>query len=99
MCHNKTLAWFALLHDESHSVNSRLASLLGGEGAGTANSSSQPTTWWDLLCNKYADIFETLNGVLDRKIKYRIDLIDENAQPPKPRQYCMISAEFVEVHK
>ena len=40
----KTLAWFALLHDESHSVVSRLGSLIGGKGGGTANSSSQPTT-------------------------------------------------------
>ena len=81
---NKTPTWFALLHDEFHSVASRLGSLFGGERAGTANSSSQPTTWWDLLYNDYAGLFETPSGVPDRKIKHQIDLIDKNAQPPKP---------------
>ena len=76
---DKTPAWFGLLGDESHSVVSRLGSLLGGEGAGTANSSSQHTTWWDLLCNEYADMFETPSGVPYHKIKHWIDLIDENA--------------------
>ena len=71
------------LTDESHSVTSRLGSLLGGEGAGTANSSFQPTTRWNLLWNEYADMFETPSGVPDHKIKHQIDLIDENTQPPK----------------
>ena len=61
------------------------------EGAGTANSSSQPTKRWDLLGNEYADMFETPSRVPDCKIKHRIDLIDINAQPPKPQQYCMSS--------
>ena len=78
MHHDKTPAWFTLLHDESHSVVSRLSSLLGGEGAGSANSSFQPTTQWNLLCNEYADVFETHSGVPDHKIKHQIDLIDEN---------------------
>ena len=99
MRHDKTPAWFALLSDESHRVASRLGSLLGGEGAGPANSSSQPTKQWDLLCNEYADMLKTPSGVLDRKIKYQIDLIDKNAQPPKPRQYHMSSAEIAEVCK
>ena len=97
--HDKTPAWFALLHDKSHSLASRLGSLLGGEGAETTNSSFQPTTQWDLLCNDYADVFETPSGVPDHKIKHWTDLIDKNAQPPKPQQYHMSSAELVEVHK
>ena len=48
----------------------------------------------DLLCNDYADMFETPSGVPNCKIKHWIDLIDKNAQPPKPRQYCMSSAEL-----
>ena len=84
MHHDKTPAWFALLYDESYSVVSRLGSLLGGEGAGTANSSSQPTTWWDLLCNEYAYIFEIPSRVPGHKIKHWIDLLDKNAQPLKP---------------
>ena len=48
ICHAKTPAWFALLCDGSHSVASRLGSLLSGVGARTANSSSQPTTQWDI---------------------------------------------------
>ena len=99
MRHNKTLAWFALLRDKSHSVACRLDSLLGGEEAGTTNSKSQPTTWWDLLCNKYAEIFETPSGVPDHKIKHRIDLKNENAQLPKPWQYHISSAELAEVCK
>ena len=99
MCRDKTPAWFALLHDESYSVASKLGSLLGGEGAGTTNSSSQPTKQWDLLCNEYLDMFETPSGVPDHKIKHRIDLIDENAQPPKLRRYCISSAELAEVYK
>ena len=84
MCHDKTLAWFVLLCDESHSVASRLGSLLGGKGAGTTNYSSQPTTQWYLLCNEYEDVFETPIGVPDHEIKHWIDLVDKNAQPPKP---------------
>ena len=37
--------------------------------------------------------------VPDHKIKHQIDLIDENAQPPKWQQYYISSAELVEVHK
>ena len=44
-------------------------------------------------------MFETPSGVPDNKIKHRIDLIDENSQPPKLRQYCMSSAELAEVCK
>ena len=99
MRHNKIPAWFALLHDEYHSVIGRLGSLLSGEGARTANSSSQPTTQWDLLYNDYADMFETPSGLPDHKIKYWIDLIDQNAQPPKQRQYRMSNAELMEVLK
>ena len=83
MHHHKTPAWFALLYDESHSVVSRLGSLLGREGGGTTNSSSQTTTQWDLLCNEHAEVFETPSKVPDHKIKHRIDLIGENSQPPK----------------
>ena len=97
--HDKTTAWFGLLHDKSHGIASRLGSLLGGEGAGTPHSISQPTTHWDLLCNKYGDVFETPSGVPEHKIKHWIDLIDENNQLPKLRQYCMSSAQLVEVHK
>ena len=92
MYHDKTPAWFALLYDESHSIASRLGSLLGGVGAGTAHSSSQPTTRWDLLCNEYAEVFETPSGVPDHKIKHWIGLIDKNAQPPKLQHYRMSSA-------
>ena len=99
MFRDKTPAWFALLCDESHSVISRLGSLLGGEGAGTANSSSQPTKQWDLLCNEYADMFETRSGIPDHRIKHWIGLIDENTQPLKLQQYCKSSAELAEVHK
>ena len=83
MHYDKTPARFALLHDKSHSIAGRLGSLLGGEGAGTTNSSSQPTTQRDLLCNVYTDIFETPSRVPDHKIIHQIDLIDENNQPPK----------------
>ena len=82
MQHDKTTAWFALLCDVFHSVISRLGSFLGGEESGTTNSSSQPTTWWDLLYNECMDVFETPSGVPELKIKHRIDLTDENAQPP-----------------
>ena len=82
MCYDKTPAWFALLYNKSHSVASRLGSLLSGDGAGTANSSFQPTAQWNLLCNDYTDVFETLSGVPDYKIKHWIDLIDKNTQPP-----------------
>ena len=99
MHHDKTPAWFALLCDESHSVTNRLGSLLSGKGAGSANSSSQPTIQWDLLLNKYIYVFETLSGVPDHKIEHLIDLINENTQPLKPWHYCMSSAELVEVHK
>ena len=95
----KTAAWFALLCDESYSVVGRLSSLLGGERARRANSNSQPTTQWDLLCKEYTDMFETPSGVPDHKLKHWIDLLDKNAQPPKPQQKCMSSAELAEIHK
>ena len=99
MCHNKTPEWLVLLCNESHSVTSQLGSLLSGEGARTANSSSQPTIRWDQLGNEYADVFETPSGVPDHKIKHRIDLIDENTQLPKPKQYCISGAKLAEVQK
>ena len=44
-------------------------------------------------------MFETPSRVPDHKIKHQIDLIDKNAQPPKPQQYHMSSAELAEVCK
>ena len=60
-------------------------SLLSGEVAGTTNSSFQPTSRWDQLCNEYADVFETPSRVPDHKVKHQIDLINENVQPLKLR--------------
>ena len=99
MHQEKTLAWFALLHNGPHSVTSRLGGLLGAEGDGTTNFISQPTTRWDILCNECTNMFETPSGVPDHKITHWIDLIDKNAQPSKLQQYCMNSAELAEVHK
>ena len=97
MGHDKTPAWFALLHNESHRVASRLGSLFSGEGAGIRNYSSQTTTRCDLLCNNYADMFETPSRIPGCKIKDRIGLINENAQTSKLQQYYMSSGELVEV--
>ena len=49
------------------------------------------------LCDEYADVFEQPGLPVRRDVDHRIDLHDETAQPPRPRQYRLSAAENAEV--
>ena len=50
-----------------------------------------------VLCDEYADVLEQPGLPVRRDVDHRIDLHDETAKPPKPRQYCLSAAENAEV--
>ena len=49
------------------------------------------------LCDEYADVFEQPGLPVRRDVDHRIDLHDESAKPPRPRQYRLSAAENAEV--
>ena len=49
------------------------------------------------LCDEYADVFEQPGLPVHRDVDHRIDLHDETAKPPRPRQYRLSAAENAEV--
>ena len=50
-----------------------------------------------VLCDEYADVFEQPGLPVRHDIDHRIDLHDETAKPPRPRQYRLSAAENAEV--
>ena len=49
------------------------------------------------LCDEYADVFEQPGLPVRRDVDHRIDLHDETAKPPRPRQYHLSAAENAKV--
>ena len=49
------------------------------------------------LCDEYADVFEQPGLPVHRDVDHRIDLHNETAKPPRPRQYHLSAAENAEV--
>ena len=49
------------------------------------------------LCDEYADVFEQPGLPVRCDGDHRIDLHDETAKPPRPRQYRLSAAENAEV--
>ena len=49
------------------------------------------------LCDEYADVFEQPGLLVHCDVDHRIDLHDETAKPPRPRQYRLSAAENAEV--
>ena len=49
------------------------------------------------LCDEYADMFEQPGLLVHCDIDHHVDLHDETAKPPRPRQYCLSAAENAEV--
>ena len=50
-----------------------------------------------MLCDEYADVFEQPGLPVCCNIDHHIDLHDETAKLPRPRQYCLSAAENAEV--
>ena len=50
-----------------------------------------------VLCDEYADVFEQPGLPVRHDVDHRIDLHDESAKPPRPRQYRLSAAENAEV--
>ena len=67
--------------------------------AGEVTGAMSPPTRWDKLCEQYADVFELPGVPPTRDITHSIDLVDEQAQPPRPRVYRMSPAELAEVRR
>ena len=49
------------------------------------------------LCDEYADVFEQPGLPVHHDIDHHIDLHDETAKPPRPRQYRLSAADNAEV--
>ena len=49
------------------------------------------------LCDEHADVFEQPGLPVHHDVDHRIDLHDETAKPPRPRQYRLSAAENAEV--
>ena len=50
-----------------------------------------------MLCDEYADVFEQPGLPVRRDVDHRIDLHNETAKPPRPRQYRLSAKENAEV--
>ena len=50
-----------------------------------------------VLCDEYADVFEQPGLMVHCDVDHRIDLHDESAKPPRPRQYHLLAAENADV--
>ena len=65
----------------------------------SAAGSAAPTRW-SKLCDDYSDIFQSLTELPPKgRVQHRIELLDESAQPPRPRTYRMSPAEMSEVRR
>ena len=65
---------------------------------GSANSKEAAVqTEFATLCDEYADVFEQPGLPVRCDIGNIIDLHDETAKPPRPRQYRLSAAENAEV--
>lgn len=51
------------------------------------------------LCDEFSDVFAEPKLPARRELDHRIDLLDESALPPRPRQYRLSRVEQAEVKK
>ena len=93
-------AWVALLQRMAtpHAIAMEASAATVDAATGVATPAAK--TRWELLCDKFSDVFSSLKGLPPpERVKHHIELLDESTPPPKPRQYRMSPAEMAEVKR
>ena len=100
VCRTGAAAWVALLQRTAtpHAVAMEASATTVDAATGVATPAAK--TRWELLCDKFSDVFSSLKGLPPpERVKHHIKLLDESTPPPKPRQYRMSPAEMAEIRR